>query len=163
MRFLAQPARLLFRALWNRLPPPLQEKLIYLGAPKVTMGVCAVTLDAQERLLLVHHTHSHRGWDLPGGLMRRHEQPTLAVVREVEEELAVRASVGPLLHVDNALSRRHVTIFYRVWIAGEPRHDLETDAHRYVTLDELAQIKGAEAAGWIQKHLLHATAAHGPR
>ncbi len=66
MTFLARPAHVLFRALWNRLPISLQSGLIYLGAPKVTMGVCAVIADAQGRLLLVHHTLRHRGWDLPG-------------------------------------------------------------------------------------------------
>ncbi len=163
MTFLARPAHVLFRALWNRLPISLQSGLIYLGAPKVTMGVCAVIADAQGRLLLVHHTLRHRGWDLPGGLMRRHEDPASAVAREVEEELGVRATVGPVLHVDNALARRHVTIFYQVWIAGEPRHDLETDGHRYVTLDEYPQIKGVEAATWVQKHLLPAMRTEEPR
>src|SRR5579883_1601826 len=145
MTFLARPAHVLFRALWNRLPISLQSGLIYLGAPKVTMGVCAVIADAQ------------------GGLLRRHEDPASAVAREVEEELGVRATVGPVLHVDNALARRHVTIFYQVWIAGEPRHDLETDGHRYVTLDEYPQIKGVEAATWVQKHLLPAMRTEEPR
>jgi ADP-ribose pyrophosphatase YjhB (NUDIX family) len=154
MSHLARQARLLFRGVWNRLPASLPGRLIFLGSPKVTMGVCAVIADAQGRVLLVHHTHRHRGWDFPGSLMRRHEQPALAVIREVQEELGVKATVGPVLHVDNARSRRHVTVFYRVWIAGDPRHDVETDAHRYVSLEELAQIKGADAATWVQRHLL---------
>jgi ADP-ribose pyrophosphatase YjhB (NUDIX family) len=138
-------------------------RLIYLGAPKVTMGVCAVIADTQGRLLLVHHTFRHRGWDIPGGLMRRHEQPALAVVRELEEELGVEATVGRVLHVDNALQRRHVTIFYQAWIAGEPRHGLEIDAHRYVTPDEYGQLKGAEAAAWVKEYLLPGLMPEQPR
>lgn len=162
MRHFARAGRLLFRLVWNRLPGWLHGQLIFLGSPKVTLGVCAVIADAQGRLLLVHHTHRHRGWDFPGGLVRREEQPLLAVAREVQEELGVQATVGPVLHVDRATPRRHVTVFYRVWIAAEPRHDLETDAHRYVTLEEFAQLKGRTAATWAQRHLLAAMTADMP-
>ena len=153
-RDLTRPFRRLLQAVWNQLPPALHEPLIYLLAPKVTLGVCAVIVDDAGRLLLVHHTHRHRGWDFPGGLLHRHEQPALAIAREVQEELGVGTTVGSVLYIDNAVQRRHITIFYRVWIDGPPHHDLETDAHRYVTLDELTHIKGPEAAQWIRLHVL---------
>ena len=146
--------RLLFRFVWNRLPSRLRYLLLYLGAPKVTMGVCAVIRDPADRLLLVRHTHAHRGWDVPGGLIKAREQPSEAIRRELREELQLQATVGPILHIENTLERRHLTIFYSVAVEGTPQHNVETDAHRYVSREELAEVMGADAAAWIGAHLL---------
>ncbi len=146
--------RLLFRFIWNRLPGRFRFLLLYLGAPKVTMGVCAVIRDPAGRLLLVRHTHAHRGWDLPGGLIKAHEQPAVAIGRELREELGLKATVGAILHVENTTERRHLTIFYRVAVEGTPQHNVETDAHRYVSYEELAEVMGPDAATWIRTHLL---------
>jgi len=41
-----------------------------------------------------------REWDLPGGVVDRHESPAACVVREVREELGLVVSAGPLLAVN---------------------------------------------------------------
>jgi len=41
-----------------------------------------------------------REWDLPGGVVDRHESPAACVVREVREELDLSVSAGPLLAVN---------------------------------------------------------------
>ena len=41
-----------------------------------------------------------REWDLPGGVVDRHESPAACVVREVREELDLAVSAGPLLAVN---------------------------------------------------------------
>jgi RimJ/RimL family protein N-acetyltransferase len=41
-----------------------------------------------------------REWDLPGGVVDRHESPAACVVRELREELDLRVSVGALLAVN---------------------------------------------------------------
>jgi ADP-ribose pyrophosphatase YjhB (NUDIX family) len=51
-------------------------------------GVKCVLTDG-ERVLLVRHTYGHREWDLPGGAVRRGEQPDRAATREMQEELGV--------------------------------------------------------------------------
>ena len=43
----------------------------------------------QRRVLLVRHTYGSRGWDLPGGSMKRGEAPVNAARREMHEELGV--------------------------------------------------------------------------
>jgi 8-oxo-dGTP pyrophosphatase MutT (NUDIX family) len=54
-----------------------------------TEGVkCALTNGNQ--VLLVRHTYGHPEWDIPGGGIRRGEQPLEAARREMEEELGVR-------------------------------------------------------------------------
>ena len=53
--------------------------------------VCVLTRG--DDVLLVRHTYGRRWqWDLPGGGMRRSEQPAAAVAREVKEELGVEAA-----------------------------------------------------------------------
>lgn len=41
-----------------------------------------------------------REWDLPGGVVDRHESPAACVVREVREELDLAVTAGPLLAVN---------------------------------------------------------------
>ena len=43
----------LFYRLWRLLPHRVQDLLVYLAAPKVTLGVAAVIRDGQGRLLLL--------------------------------------------------------------------------------------------------------------
>lgn len=52
------------------------------------MGVAALVLDAQGRVLLVRHGYSP-GWRLPGGGVGRGELPVDAVLRELQEEVGL--------------------------------------------------------------------------
>src|SRR5438270_5537952 len=51
-------------------------------------GVKCVLTDG-DLVLLVKHTYGHRGWDFPGGSLKRGESPQLAATREIGEELGV--------------------------------------------------------------------------
>jgi 8-oxo-dGTP pyrophosphatase MutT (NUDIX family) len=51
-------------------------------------GVKCVLTDG-DRVLLVRHTYGHRGWDLPGGSVKRGEAPKAAARREMHEELGL--------------------------------------------------------------------------
>lgn len=136
--------------LFGRLRRRDQELLVRLLAPSVTLGVAAIIADAQERLLVLHHTYRRPAWDFPSGLVNRGEQPDAALARELREELGVAAEIGPLLHADHDPRRRHLTLYYRATIAGEPRHDVETDGHRFVRLDELAALSGTPPPHWLR-------------
>lgn len=56
-----------------------------------THGVkCIVRSDGGGEVLFVRHTYGERGsWELPGGGLRRREQPEAAVRREMREELGI--------------------------------------------------------------------------
>lgn len=145
------PRRLVY-SLWGTLPRRLQRLFIYLGAPKLTMGVSAVILDSREQMLLVHHTYRDAAWGFPGGLVGRREQPAVALARELREELGLIAAVGPVLHVDYATRERHLTIYYHAVIEGTPQHDVETDAHRYVSLHEAGELMDTASVAWLLAH-----------
>jgi 8-oxo-dGTP diphosphatase len=59
----------------------------FLARPKLSGVKCILTHG--ERVLLVRHTYGHRGWDLPGGSVKRGEAPEAAARREMNEELGV--------------------------------------------------------------------------
>jgi 8-oxo-dGTP pyrophosphatase MutT (NUDIX family) len=63
----------------------------------VAFGVSAILTAADDRVLLVRQRYSP-GWHLPGGGVERGEPPAKAIVRELEEEVGLRASGAPLLH-----------------------------------------------------------------
>src|SRR5437588_13105692 len=80
------------------LPIPLRRlgyKAAYAGLrawwlvrhPRVSGVKCVLTQG--DLVLLVRHTYGHRGWDLPGGSMKRGESPESAARREIGEELGL--------------------------------------------------------------------------
>jgi ADP-ribose pyrophosphatase YjhB (NUDIX family) len=59
----------------------------FLAHPEVQGVKCVLTHG--EHVLLVRHTYGDRGWDLPGGRVRRDEPAVHTARREMQEELGV--------------------------------------------------------------------------
>jgi 8-oxo-dGTP diphosphatase len=59
----------------------------FLRRPEVRGVKCVIT--DGDRVLLVRHTYGSRSWDLPGGSIKRGEEPADAARREMHEELGV--------------------------------------------------------------------------
>jgi ADP-ribose pyrophosphatase YjhB (NUDIX family) len=64
---------------------------------------CLLTNDGQ--VLLVRHTYGPRQWDLPGGGLRRGEDPVAGIKRELREELGIEIEHAMLLGTRPAPSR----------------------------------------------------------
>lgn len=88
--------------IWGRLPltEGAQVRVMRLINTRFTAGVVAVLLDSTGRVVLFRHTYRHRyPWGLPGGFLRRGEDPERALVREVREESGLEVRVERLLTV----------------------------------------------------------------
>ena len=64
------------------------------GLPIRTLGVrnisaAAVILDADRRVLLIHHAYAARNWEIPGGSGDPHESAEQTAIRETREEAGV--------------------------------------------------------------------------
>ena len=83
-------------------------------APTV-MGVAALVLDAQGRVLLVRHGYNP-GWRLPGGGVGRGEPPVEAVLRELREEVGLTGGSASFvsLHSRKAGWATMVVALYRI-------------------------------------------------
>jgi ADP-ribose pyrophosphatase YjhB (NUDIX family) len=81
--------------LFRLLPSPLRRLAVHAGTPSYTVGAVALIRREDGRVLLVEQRHSD-GWALPGGLVRRHEPPAVALVREVAEEVGIDLDVEAL-------------------------------------------------------------------
>ena len=118
----------------------------FLTRPQVS-GVKCVLTDG-ERVLLVRHTYGPRGWDLPGGSIKRGETPATAASREMNEELGISIEQWQALgqfKVEVDHRRDYVHCFQAELGAAEivldrgelaaaswfPRHGLPSDLARY--------------------------------
>lgn len=97
-----------------------------LARPNV-YGAKVVVIDPHRRVLLIRHSYarSHQ-FMLPGGGVRRGEDPAAAAVREVAEETGIAISAlrlhGQFLDTAKG-ARNHISIFAAAAGGGEPRID----------------------------------------
>jgi 8-oxo-dGTP pyrophosphatase MutT (NUDIX family) len=96
----------------------LAYRLLALAAlirPPRGQGVNAALVYRGE-LLLVRHTYGPNRWELPGGGVRRGEEPLVALRRELAEELGLAVTSADTLAVVHGRGRQrhHRTHLYRV-------------------------------------------------
>lgn len=69
----------LLRVYWYFVQPP-------------TRGALALLIH-KEQLLLIRNTYGRRNWTLPGGMVKRREDPEVAMRREIQEEVGLTPEV----------------------------------------------------------------------
>ena len=91
--------------------------------------VVAAVIERDGRILIAQRKRTGQHplkWEFPGGKVEPHETPEAAVVRELEEELGVRARVGGEItryEFQYAGSWPIMLMFYRVVeFSGEPKN-----------------------------------------
>ena len=110
--------------------------LSFLIARPVTLGVRAVVIDREDRVLLVRHGYVS-GWHFPGGGVEAGETCMEALSRELVEEASVALEGPPRMHgvfLNAQSSRRdHVAVYvvrtFRV--LGERAPDWEIEEARF--------------------------------
>jgi len=79
--------------IYRRLPTGVRRWLIRVLSPSFTVGaICLIERD-DGAVLLVRQVYRAR-WGLPGGLLKRREDPAVAVRREVLEEIGVEIDLA---------------------------------------------------------------------
>ncbi|PJF20288.1 MAG: hypothetical protein CUN56_16925, partial [Phototrophicales bacterium] len=79
---------------------------------RYTIGVVGVLLNEMGQVLLVEHVfHPDHPWGLPGGWNGYDEHPAGALLRELEEELQIKATIQQVLHIEKRF-KNHIDIAY---------------------------------------------------
>ncbi|MFE9915375.1 NUDIX domain-containing protein [Micromonospora sp. NPDC005553] len=121
----------------NEMPP--------MATPRVAAG--ALFFDREGRVLLVRPSYK-KHWDIPGGYVEPGESPRAACIREIQEELGLTPTVGPMLVVDWAPAEHEgdklLFIFDGGSLGAEQERDIrfadgELTEWRYVGAESLEQ------------------------
>ena len=112
---------------------------------KTIKVVAAVICDSLENTIKIFATARGYGefkgkWEFPGGKLEAGETSQQALIREIQEELAVKIEVGELID----------TIEY-----DYPTFHLSMDCFLCVVVDGEIILKEAEAARWLDKDELY--------
>jgi 8-oxo-dGTP pyrophosphatase MutT (NUDIX family) len=132
-------------ALRQALEPAIRRVLHFYWrfARGMTLGVRAVVIDPEGRVLLVKHSYV-TGWHLPGGGVEVGETLETALARELEEEGGVTAHGAALhgIYFNASVSRRdHVALYVvRDFVKdGGPRHPREIIDHGFFSPEALPE------------------------
>lgn len=134
--------------LWGRVPTSLRRRLVRLFSPSFTVGANCVIID-DGRLMLVRHSYREH-WGLPGGLVGRGEDPSVAAVRETSEEIGLDVVVRGQPAVVVRTELQQIDFVFDVQVVGPPvasPRSAEILEARWFALDELPtlQREAAEA------------------
>ena len=139
--------------IYRRLPTRVRRFLIRALSPSFTVGaICLIERD-DGAVLLVRQVYRAR-WGLPGGLLKRREDPAMAVRREVLEEVGVDIEVvGEPTPVVEAGPQR-VDLVYRARLAepdgpaATPRSPEIVEA-RWFARDTLPELQHETASALV--------------
>lgn len=128
-------------AAYRRAPERPRRAVVRLFTPGYRVGALAVVFRPDGRLLLVDQSYVP-GWSLPGGDLRRGEEPGPGLARELREELGITVEVAPPRLAALRPADRWVTFVQRVDVSDE--------------IAETVAVHSAELTriGWFAPHAL---------
>jgi 8-oxo-dGTP pyrophosphatase MutT (NUDIX family) len=93
-----------------------------------------------DRVVLAHN--SRKQWELPGGRLDRHESMEAGLAREIREETALDAVIGPLVgaYVFDAIPHKRVVVLAYGCAAGAEQAPSASAEHSEVTLFAAAEL-----------------------
>lgn len=130
--------------LWGWLPMPiwLRWLILWVGNQKFLVGCAAVVLDERGRVLLFRHTYRPEvPWGLPGGWLKKKEDPVLAVAREIREESGLEVEVlRPVLASNKPPLNQVDLVFLAKVVGGRFRPSVEVSEASFFTLEEMPEV-----------------------
>jgi 8-oxo-dGTP diphosphatase len=129
--------------------PPNRQSAVENRKSKMIPVAAGILIRGEEILICQRHRSDPYGlqWEFPGGKVRGDESFRQALARELGEELAIQAEVGPeVFRLQHLYPDRFVeVVFFRVdSFSGEPRN-LVSEEILWVRRDELPGYKFLEA------------------
>ena len=114
-------------------------RLVRATAARFTIGVVGVVFNSRGEVLLAEHVFRDRSpWGLPGGWVRRHEEPRDALHRELQEEMGLQVQVGPPLLAELGEMPGHLETGFLCQAQGEVQQlCFELLATRWIAPDRL--------------------------
>src|SRR5215216_5267358 len=104
---------------WKLIPRGFRRRAVRFSNDKFTVSTAVVIVnDANEVLLLDHVLRPGIGWGLPGGFLKRGEQPELGIRREIREEIGI--DLGELAIFRVRTFGPHLEIVFTAFPIGEP-------------------------------------------
>jgi 8-oxo-dGTP pyrophosphatase MutT (NUDIX family) len=115
--------RLVLLRTYGALPTWARKFLIRRITPSFRVGAACIVVREDGAVLLVRHSY-REGWGLPGGLIRRREEPREAALRESREEVGLDLDVtsGPTVIVD--APGRRVDVIFEARISPESKRQV---------------------------------------
>lgn len=110
--------------------------------PRPEVAVGAILTDAEGRVLVIKRGHApSRGrWTVPGGRVERGETLHQALLRELQAETGLSATVGPLFEVFEYIDERYHYVILDYLLSdpvGELRAGEDAAEARFVALEDL--------------------------
>lgn len=131
----------------------------YISTTPPPVTVVGAALIVNGRLLAARRRHppSLAGrWELPGGKVEPREKDATALARELREELAIEASIGPELGRTSINPATTLAVYLCTHFTGVPTLGEDHDELRWVHADNLAALNWLDA----DRRLLPVVIAH---
>ncbi|MBS1811761.1 MAG: NUDIX domain-containing protein [Acidobacteria bacterium] len=141
-----------FSRIWRRLPKRVRRWGVVLLHPRFTVTAGAVVVDAQGRVLLLHHRfRAGSGWGIPGGFLSPRESPEEALRRELREEVGLELDNVTIAFIHTLQAYQQIEIVFRCSPRNTPQIcSAEISRAEWFALDALP----AEVSEY-QRWLLH--------
>jgi 8-oxo-dGTP diphosphatase len=105
---------------WKILPWRVRAKIVRLTQPKFTVSAAAVIINMEREVLLLDHVlRPLSGWGLPGGFLKKGEQPDEGIRREIREEIGLELDSLAMYRVRTVGS--HIEMIFTARPSGEPK------------------------------------------
>ncbi len=129
---------------WSRTPSRVRRLAMRLINPRFTVTVGAVITDERGRVLLFKHVFRNgEGWGIPGGFIKRGENPEDALRRELCEESKLELTEIEFARARTFRRPQQLELIYRARAASEPETDsLEIASLAWRARDELPKELG---------------------
>lgn len=117
-----------------------------------------------NKYLVIKRTSIKRGkpnsypryWDIPGGMVEAGELPRKALLREINEEVGLDASIVKIIHEDSNLDEEKDIVFTRLVYLCDVKNDdisninLQLDEHdEYRLIDSIEEMQGEKLVEYV--------------